>query len=155
MNEAYEEFLPEVAIDGKRGFYPSMTAEEYRAIPLPMKCGTWDASVQYVIFDTFFADYGLSFPAQRFGYAVIQCLRCATSRREAGCREVVTRHSFRRISDCDTYGESAGNARRFSRAYSRKLQKERFRRMGAFPARKDAGRQDHSHGVLVRKGASI
>lgn len=60
MNEIYKDFLPEMAIQGKRGFYPSMTAEEYRALPLPMKCGTWDASVQYVIFDTFFADYGLS-----------------------------------------------------------------------------------------------
>jgi len=60
MNELYKEFLPEVAIEGKRGFYPSMTAEEYRALPLPMKCATWRASVEYVIFDTFFSDYGVS-----------------------------------------------------------------------------------------------
>lgn len=60
MNEIYKDFLPKEAIEGKRGFYPAMTAEEYRALPLPMKCATWDASVKYVIFDTFFSDYGFS-----------------------------------------------------------------------------------------------
>lgn len=55
-NELYAGFLPEagdVRFEGKRGFYPAMTAEEYRALPLPMKCATWDARVQYVIFDSF------------------------------------------------------------------------------------------------------
>ena len=51
-NELYAGFLPEAGdarFEGKRGFYPAMTAEEYRALPLPMKCATWDARVQYVI----------------------------------------------------------------------------------------------------------
>ena len=51
-NELYAGFLPETGdarFEGKRGFYPAMTAEEYRALPLPMKCATWDARVQYVI----------------------------------------------------------------------------------------------------------
>lgn len=60
MEEFYKDFLPETPIAGKRGFYPAMTAEEYKALPLPMKCGTWDARVQYVIFDSFFSDYGFS-----------------------------------------------------------------------------------------------
>lgn len=60
MTELYKDFLPETQITGKRGFYPTMTAEEYKALPLPMKCGTWDARVQYVIFDSFFSDYGFS-----------------------------------------------------------------------------------------------
>ena len=55
-----KEFLPEKPINGKIGFYPAMTAEEYRALPLPMKCATWDARVQYVIFDSYFRDYELS-----------------------------------------------------------------------------------------------
>ena len=62
-NELYAGFLPEAGdarFEGKRGFYPAMTAEEYRALPLPMKCATWDARVQYVIFDSFFRDYGIS-----------------------------------------------------------------------------------------------
>lgn len=62
-NELYAGFLPEAGdarFEGKRGFYPAMTAEEYRALPLPMKCATWDARVQYVIFDSFFGDYGIS-----------------------------------------------------------------------------------------------
>lgn len=48
-NELYAGFLPEAGdarFEGKRGFYPAMTAEEYRALPLPMKCATWDARVQ-------------------------------------------------------------------------------------------------------------
>ena len=62
-NELYAGFLPEAGdarFEGKRGFYPAMTAEEYRALPLPMKCATWDARVQYVIFDSYFRDYELS-----------------------------------------------------------------------------------------------
>ena len=62
-NELYAGFLPEAGdarFEGKRGFYPTMTAEEYRALPLPMKCATWDARVQYVIFDSYFRDYELS-----------------------------------------------------------------------------------------------
>ena len=62
-NELYAGFLPEAGdarFEGKRGFYPAMTAEEYRALPLPMKCATWDARVQYVIFDSYFKDYELS-----------------------------------------------------------------------------------------------
>lgn len=59
MKISYKEFLPEVTIEGKRGFYPAMTREEWDAIPLPMKCATWDASVKSVIFDTFFSDYGV------------------------------------------------------------------------------------------------
>lgn len=62
-NELYAGFLPEAGdarFEGKRGFYPAMTAEEYRALPLPMKCATWDARVQYVIFDSYFGDYELS-----------------------------------------------------------------------------------------------
>lgn len=62
-NELYAGFLPEAGdarFEGKRGFYPAMTAEEYRALPLPMKCATWDARAQYVIFDSFFRDYGIS-----------------------------------------------------------------------------------------------
>lgn len=55
-----KDFLPGKPIEGKRGFYPAITDEEYRGLPLPMKCATWDASVKYVIFDTFFADYGFS-----------------------------------------------------------------------------------------------
>ena len=58
-NELYAGFLPEAGdarFEGKRGFYPAMTAEEYRALPLPMKCATWDARVQYVIFDSYFRD---------------------------------------------------------------------------------------------------
>ena len=50
-NELYAGFLPEAGdarFEGKRGFYPAMTAEEYRALPLPMKCATWDARVQYM-----------------------------------------------------------------------------------------------------------
>lgn len=61
--ELYKGLLPENGdkrFDGKRGFYPAMTAEEYRALPLPMKCATWNARVQYVIFDSFFSDYGFS-----------------------------------------------------------------------------------------------
>lgn len=37
-NELYAGFLPEAGdarFEGKRGFYPAMTAEEYRALPLP------------------------------------------------------------------------------------------------------------------------
>lgn len=48
-NELYAGFLPEagdVRFEGKRGFYPAMTAEEYRALPLPMKCAPWDAAFQ-------------------------------------------------------------------------------------------------------------
>lgn len=47
-NELYAGFLPEAGdarFEGKRGFYPAMTAEEYRALPLPMKCASpaiWD-----------------------------------------------------------------------------------------------------------------
>ena len=62
-NELYAGFLPEAGdarFEGKRGFYPAMTAEEYRALPLPMKCATWDARVQHVIFDSYFRDYELS-----------------------------------------------------------------------------------------------
>lgn len=62
-NELYAGFLPEAGdarFEGKRSFYPAMTAEEYRALPLPMKCATWDARVQYVIFDSYFRDYELS-----------------------------------------------------------------------------------------------
>lgn len=62
-NELYAGFLPEAGdarFEGKRGFYPAMTAEEYRALPLPMKCATLDARVQYVIFDSYFRDYELS-----------------------------------------------------------------------------------------------
>ena len=55
-----KEFLPEKPVEGKRGYYPAITDDDYRALPLPMKCATWDASVKYVIFDTFFADYGFS-----------------------------------------------------------------------------------------------
>ena len=51
-----KEFLPEKPINGKIGFYPAMTTEEWRSIPLPMKCATWSASVKYVIFDTFSAN---------------------------------------------------------------------------------------------------
>ena len=56
----YAGFLPEAGdkrFDGKRGFYPAMTAEEYDALPLPMKCATWDARVQSVIFQSYFKDY--------------------------------------------------------------------------------------------------
>lgn len=48
-NELYAGFLPEagdVRFEGKRGFYPAMTAEEYRALPLPMKCAPWDGAFQ-------------------------------------------------------------------------------------------------------------
>lgn len=55
-----KEFLPEKPINGKIGFYPAMTTEEWRSLPLPMKCATWSASVKYVIFDTFFSEYGFS-----------------------------------------------------------------------------------------------
>lgn len=44
-NELYAGFLPEAGdarFEGKRGFYPAMTAEEYRALPLPMKCAARD-----------------------------------------------------------------------------------------------------------------
>lgn len=55
-----KEFLPEKPINGKIGFYPAMTTEEWRSLPLPMKCATWSAFVKYVIFDTFFSEYGFS-----------------------------------------------------------------------------------------------
>lgn len=55
-----KEFLPEKPINGKIGFYPAMTMEEWKSLPLPMKCATWSASVKYVIFDTFFSEYGFS-----------------------------------------------------------------------------------------------
>ena len=60
--ELYAGFLPEAGDErftGKRGFYPAMTAEEYNALPLPMKCATWDARVQSVIFQSYFGDYGI------------------------------------------------------------------------------------------------
>lgn len=58
FTEKYKDFLPETPMPGKRGFYPAMTKEEYRALPLPMRCATWDANIEEVIFDVFFADYG-------------------------------------------------------------------------------------------------
>ncbi len=56
--ELCKDFLPETPIKGRIGYYPSMTAEEYRALPLPMRCATWDADIEAVIFETFFSDYG-------------------------------------------------------------------------------------------------
>jgi hypothetical protein len=103
-NELYAGFLPEAGdarFEGKRGFYPAMTAEEYRALPLPMKCATWDARVQYVIFDSYFRDYELS-----------------------GKVEVHAENAFKalfRIPDCNDFRKRAGYARRLSRAYPRKL----------------------------------
>lgn len=60
FKELYKDFLPETPIKGKVGFYPAMTREEYSALPLPMRCATWDENIEAVIFDTYFTDYGAS-----------------------------------------------------------------------------------------------
>lgn len=56
--ELCKDFMPETPIERRIGYYPAMTAEEYRALPLPMRCATWDADIEAVIFETFFSDYG-------------------------------------------------------------------------------------------------
>jgi len=68
MKNVYKDFLPEVTIEGKRGYYPAMTREE------------WDASVKYVIFDTFFSDYGVKGKVEVHAAEAFKALfRCSES----------------------------------------------------------------------------
>lgn len=60
MSKLNKDFLPEVQIEGRRGFYPVHSPEEWSGLPLPMKCATWEAGVKKVIFDTFLSNYGIS-----------------------------------------------------------------------------------------------
>ena len=148
-NELYAGFLPEAGdarFEGKRGFYPAMTAEEYRALPLPMKCATWDARVQYVIFDSYFRDYELSGKVEvhaenafkalfRHSETDTQLYSVCAVRLFDGTRIAAKWvQRFGRIPDCNDFRKRAGYARRLSRTYPRKLQEAGRRDVGAFPA---------------------
>ncbi len=151
-NELYAGFLPEAGdarFEGKRGFYPAMTAEEYRALPLPMKCATWDARVQYVIFDSYFRDYELSGKVEasyaenafkalfRHSETDTQLYSVCAVRLFDGTRVAAkwvqdsVSGAFRISND---FRKRAGYARRLSRTYPRKLQEAGRRDVGAFPA---------------------
>lgn len=53
------EFLPKNPIEGRRGFYP-VSKNEWRNLPLPLRCSTWDPRVAAVVFETFLPNYGFS-----------------------------------------------------------------------------------------------
>lgn len=57
MFECYKSFMPETPIEGRRGFYPC-TEEEWRTLPLPLRCATWFRNdIEAVIFDTWLDNY--------------------------------------------------------------------------------------------------
>lgn len=57
-HDGYKPFLPEVPTQGKIGYYPCSTVDEWNSLPLPLRCATWyDGSVEAVIFDTWFDNY--------------------------------------------------------------------------------------------------
>ena len=52
-------FLPEIPIPGRMGYYPCKNQEEWRTLPLPLRCSTWYENVETVIFKTSFSNLGI------------------------------------------------------------------------------------------------
>lgn len=47
-------FLPPEPINGKIGYYPAKDLDEWRSLPLPLRCSTWNVNIDRVVFNIYF-----------------------------------------------------------------------------------------------------